>query len=130
MLWFFAQREGPIHVREFPGSTALPQRFCNNCQASVLFRLGAINFLLRHHGRDSRVRLAEINVQVQATVPASAMLIQRRRQLLVALDFLPRFRRSRNSASIKLRDDVEKALSLRANVLQDQAFEAGRCTWV
>jgi hypothetical protein len=52
VLWFFAQREGPIHVREFPGSTALPQRFCNNCQASVLFRLGAINFLLRHHGRD------------------------------------------------------------------------------
>ena len=42
MLWFFAQREGPIHVREFPGSTALPQRFCNNCQASApwLMELG------------------------------------------------------------------------------------------
>ena len=33
-------------------------------------------------------------------------------------------------ALLKLRDDVEKALSRRANVLQDQAFEAGRCTWV
>ena len=76
MLWFFAQREGPIHVREFPGSTALPQRFCNNCQASVLFRLGAINFHLRLHGRHSAYSLPEVNVQVHATVPGSALLIQ------------------------------------------------------
>ena len=75
MLWFFAQREGPIHVREFPGSTALPQRFCNNCQASVLFRLGAI-FHLRLHGRHSAYSLPEVNVQVHATVPGSALLIQ------------------------------------------------------
>jgi len=76
VLWFFAQREGPIHVREFPGSTALPQRFCNNCQASVLFRLGAINFHLRLHGRHSAYSLPEVNVQVHATVPGSALLIQ------------------------------------------------------
>ena len=76
MLWFFAQREGPIHVREFPGSSALPQRFCNNCQASVLFRLGAINFHLRLHGRHSAYSLPEVNVQVHATVPGSALLIQ------------------------------------------------------
>src|SRR5262249_56509856 len=47
----FAQRECPIHFREFPVSTALPQRFCKNCQTSVLFRLGAINFHLRLHGQ-------------------------------------------------------------------------------
>src|SRR5260370_41170939 len=34
-FWFFAQRECPIHFREVPVSTTLPQRFCKNCQTSV-----------------------------------------------------------------------------------------------
>jgi hypothetical protein len=66
----------PNTFREFPVSTALPQRFCKNCQTSVLFRLGAINFHLRLHGRHSAYSLPEVNVQVHATVPGSALLIQ------------------------------------------------------
>jgi hypothetical protein len=53
VLWFFAQRKCPIHFRKFPVSTALPQRFCKNCQTSVLFRLAPINFHLRLHGKRS-----------------------------------------------------------------------------
>src|SRR5260370_42331213 len=53
-FWFFAQRECPIHFREFPVSTALPQRFCKNCQTSVLFRLAPINFHLQLHGNAPR----------------------------------------------------------------------------
>ena len=56
-LWSFAQCECPIHFREFPVSTALPQRFCKNGQTSILFRLGAINFHLRLHGRHSACAL-------------------------------------------------------------------------
>ena len=52
------------------------QRFCKNCQTSVLFRLGAIHFDLRLHGRHSAYSLPEVNVQVHATVPGSALLIQ------------------------------------------------------
>ena len=63
-LWFFAQRERPIHFPEFPVSTALPQRFCRNCQTSVLFRLGAINFHLRLHGRHSAYSLAEVTTSI------------------------------------------------------------------
>ncbi len=90
-LWFFAQRKCPIHFREFPGSTALPQRFCNNCQAGVLFRLGAISFHLRLHGRHSAYSLPDVNVQVDATVPGSALLIQgglRRTSVTVAAQTL------------------------------------------
>jgi GAF domain len=53
VLWFFAQRECPIHFSEFPVPAAFPQRFCNSRQTSVLFRLGAIIFYLRLHDRIS-----------------------------------------------------------------------------
>jgi hypothetical protein len=53
-LLVFRQRECPIHFREFPVSTTLPQRFCKNCQTSVLFRLAPINFHLRLHGNTPR----------------------------------------------------------------------------
>jgi hypothetical protein len=55
VLWFFAQRKCPIHFRKFPVSTALPQRFCKNCQTSVLFRLAPINFHLRIHSDTPRI---------------------------------------------------------------------------
>jgi hypothetical protein len=45
-----------------------------NCQTSVLFRLGAISFHLRLHGRHSEHSLREDNVQVE--VPGSALLIR------------------------------------------------------
>src|SRR5260370_23449707 len=96
-LWFFAQRECPIHFREFPVSTALPQRFCKNCQTSVLFRPGAINLHLRLHGRHSAYSLPEVNVQVHATVPGSALSIQR--LLPALLCFFLALRRSRSCLS-------------------------------
>jgi hypothetical protein len=37
ILWFFAQRQRPIHFRKFPVSTALARQFCKNGQTSVLF---------------------------------------------------------------------------------------------
>src|SRR5262245_24083345 len=49
-LCLFAERKGPIHVRQFAVSTTVPRRFCKNGPASVLFRLAPINLHLRLHG--------------------------------------------------------------------------------
>src|SRR5262245_6696891 len=75
VLWFFAQRECPIHFSEFPVPATFPQRFCNSRQTSVLFRLRAIIFYLRLHDRHSAAPRCWVNVQVRATVPGSAVLI-------------------------------------------------------
>src|SRR5262249_10091800 len=46
VLWFFAHRKCPIHVRQFAVLTPLPRRFCTNGPASALFRLATINLYL------------------------------------------------------------------------------------
>src|SRR5262245_47354072 len=43
-------RERPIHLSKLPILAAMPKRFCNNREASELFRFGSIILYLRLHG--------------------------------------------------------------------------------
>jgi ABC transporter substrate binding protein len=54
VLRLFAERKGPVHVRQLPVSTALPRRFCTHGPTSAVFRLAPINLHLRLHGSAPR----------------------------------------------------------------------------
>ncbi len=56
------------------------QRFCKNCQTSVLFRLGAIHFDLRLHGRHSACPLPKLRCRCKPVFRGPVSTVQEPRQ--------------------------------------------------
>jgi hypothetical protein len=78
MFRFFAERECPIYVSEYPVSTAVAQRFCSDRETSELFRPGPITLCLRLHGRNFRLRPHRLTCRRKPLFPAGRILISGR----------------------------------------------------